>query len=105
MSKYRRSPVRPPPRADRPPPSDGPPKNRLLAALPTDDFLRLAPLLTRVPVRVKQVLHKSGEPLRIVYFLNGGVASVTTILTDGTTGEAATVGDEGMVGAEAFMSR
>jgi len=105
MSKHRRSSVRPPPRAVRPPPSDGRPKNRLLAALPTDDFLRLAPLLKRVPVRVKQVLHKSGEPLRIVYFLNGGVASITTVLADGTTVEAATVGDEGMLGVEAFLSR
>ena len=63
MSKHRRSSVRPPPRAVRPPPSDGRPKNRLLAALPTDDFRRLAPLLKRVPLRVKQVLHKNGEPL------------------------------------------
>ena len=105
MSKHRRSSVRPPPRAVRPPPSDGRPKNRLLAALPTDDFRRLAPLLKRVPLRVKQVLHKNGEPLRIVYFLNGGVASITTVLADGTTVEAATVGNEGMLGVEAFLSR
>jgi CRP-like cAMP-binding protein len=56
-----------------------------------------------VPLRSKQVLHKSGDTLRAVYFLNGGVASITTRLSDGTTIEAATVGDEGMVGIEAFL--
>jgi CRP-like cAMP-binding protein len=100
MTKKRVSPLCPP---VRPPPSDGRPKNRLLAALPADDFNRLRPFLTTVPIRVKQVLHKSGEPLKTVYFLNGGVASITTLLSDGTTVEAATVGDEGMLGVEAFL--
>ena len=80
------------------------PKNRLLAALPADNFRRLSPFLETVPIRLKQVLHKSGEPVRRVYFLNGGVASITTALADGTTVEAATVGDEGMLGVEAFLS-
>ncbi|HZR23898.1 MAG TPA: Crp/Fnr family transcriptional regulator [Vicinamibacterales bacterium] len=76
----------------------------MLASLPADDFRRLLPHLTTVPIRVKQVLHESGAPLRVVYFLNGGVASITTALSDGTTVEAATVGDEGMLGIEAFLS-
>ena len=88
----------------RPPPSDGRPKNRLLAALPAADFNRLRPLLKTVPIRVKQVLYKTGEPLAAVYFLNGGVASITTALSDGTMVEAATIGDEGMLGFEAFLS-
>jgi CRP-like cAMP-binding protein len=101
MTKKRVSPVRPP---VRPPPSDGRPKNRLLAALPAEDFDRLRPLLKTIPVRVKQVLQKSGTPLQAVYFLNGGVASITTALSDGTMVEAATVGDEGMLGVEAFLT-
>ena len=96
MSKKRHSSVRPPP-------VDGRPKNRLLAALPADDFNRLLPYLKTVPINVRQVLHKNGEPLQDVYFLNGGVASITTVLSDGRTVEAATVGDEGMVGTEAFL--
>jgi CRP-like cAMP-binding protein len=60
--------------------------------------------LKTVPIRVKQVLYENGEPLRDVYFPNGGVASITTVLLDGTTVEAATVGDEGMLGIEAFLS-
>jgi len=59
--------------------------------------------LKTVPIRLKQILHKDGEPLKTVYFLNGGVASITTVLSDGTTVEAATVGDEGMLGVEVFL--
>jgi CRP-like cAMP-binding protein len=88
----------------RPPPTDARPKNRLLAALPAADFNRLLPHLTTVPLRVRQVLQRNAEPIRTVYFLNGGVASITTVLSDGTTVEAATIGDEGLLGVEAFLS-
>jgi CRP-like cAMP-binding protein len=102
MPRKRAPSVRPPPTTG--PPPAGRPKNRLLAALTADDFSRLAPHLKIVPTHVRQVLHKNGEPLRSVYFLNGGVASITTVLTDGTTVEAATIGDEGMLGIEAFLT-
>jgi CRP-like cAMP-binding protein len=97
MSKKRASPVRPPSAEDRP-------KNRLLAALPADAFQRLRRHLKTVTLRPKQVLQKQGEQIRSVYFPNGGVVSITTVLSDGMTVEAATVGDEGMLGIEAFLS-
>ena len=53
---------------------------------------------------MKQVLQKQGEPIQYVYFPNGGVVSITTVLPDGTTVEAATIGVEGMLGVEAFLS-
>jgi CRP-like cAMP-binding protein len=89
--------------AGRPPPSRRRPKNHLLAALPEQDFRRLLPYMTTVPIRLKQVLHQAGEPLRAVYFLNGGAASIVTLLADGTMVEATTVGNEGMLGIEAFL--
>jgi CRP-like cAMP-binding protein len=75
----------------------------LLAGLPDADFRRIAPTLTTIPMRVRQVLHRHGEPLQYVYFPNGGVVSITAVLPDGAIVEAATVGDEGMVGIEAFL--
>lgn len=82
------------------------PANRLLAALPLDDFRRIQPHLTTVPVSTRQVFHKRGEPIRAVYFLNGGMASVTVAMSDGTMVEVATVGDEGVLGVGAvFGSR
>jgi len=86
------------------PRADGRPKNRLLSALHTEDFERLRPHLTTIPVRARQVLHKQGEKIEHVYFPNGGVCSVTTVLSSGATVEAATVGDEGLLGIEAFLA-
>jgi CRP-like cAMP-binding protein len=87
-----------------PPAAAARPKNQLLAGLPLDDFRKLQPHLKTVPIRARQMLHKNGEPMAVVYFLNGGVASITTVLADGTMVEAATVGDEGMLGIEAVLS-
>jgi CRP-like cAMP-binding protein len=103
MIKKRAPSVRPP-SVLRPPPIDGRPKNRLLAALPDEDFRRLLPDLKTIPIRTRQVLHQQGELIRQVYFPNGGVCSITTVLSDGMTVEAATVGDEGMLGIEAFLT-
>ena len=80
------------------------PKNKLLQALPAPEFERLEPHLKTIPTRAKQVFYKHGEPLTYVYFPNGGVVSITTVLSDGTMVETATVGNEGMVGIEAFFS-
>jgi CRP-like cAMP-binding protein len=77
------------------------PKNRLLAALPPEDFSRLAPELTTIPIRRRQVLQKQGDPPVYVFFLNGGMCSITTVMSDGTMVEAVAVGNEGMVGLEA----
>lgn len=85
------------------PPSRNRPKNRLLEALPDDDYHDLLPHLRAISVRPKQTLYNAGDRLEHVYFPTGGVFSITTVLPDGTMVEAATVGDEGMLGIEAFF--
>jgi len=95
MPKTRPSSVRPPPLLLRP-------KNRLLAALPDDDFQRLLPDLKTVPLTATTTLLKRGAPIRYVYFPNGGVCSVTAMTMDGAAVEVATVGDEGMIGIAAL---
>lgn len=80
------------------------PTNRLLASLPDDDFRRLRPALHTVPLRLRQLLHKQHEPVRYVYFPNHGLASVTTMMSDGALLEVALVGNEGMLGIEALFT-
>ena len=92
-----------PVRTARAPSDDLRPKNRLLACLPREDFERLRPHLRTRPTKVKQVFHAVNEPIREVVFPNGGVASITTVMRDGTMVETATVGDEGLLGMEAFF--
>ena len=93
-------PVRAP--TTRPPPGTRP-KNRLLACLPSADFERLRPHLKTIPVTVNQIFHALNEPIREVIFPNGGVASITAVMTDGRMVEVATVGDEGFVGISALF--
>src|SRR4051794_39541911 len=78
--------------------------NCLLAQLPADVSERLQPHLTTIPVKVRQVLYRQGDPIDYVYFPNDCVASVTSVLATGAMVEAATVGDEGMVGVEAIFA-
>ena len=87
----------------RPPPSDTRPKNRLLACLPPDDFRRLRRHLTTRPTTVKQVFQAYDQPVREVFFPNGGVASVTAVMKNGSMVEIATVGDEGLLGINALF--
>jgi CRP-like cAMP-binding protein len=89
------------PSAKRPPPTDNP--NRLLAALPAADYTRILPSLTVVPLKLKDILHKPGEPIRDVYFPGGGFCSMLTVLEDGGMVEVATIGREGMVGVSAVL--
>jgi CRP-like cAMP-binding protein len=89
------------PSANPPPPTSNP--NRLLAALPAADYARILPSLTVVPLKLKDILHKPGEPIRDVYFPGGGFCSMLTVLEDGSMVEIATVGREGMVGVSAVL--
>ena len=88
------------PSANRPPPSSNrpPPRNHLLAALPLDDYARILPTLDTVPLKLKTIMHKAGDPVRDVYFPGGGFVSMLTVLEDGTMVEIATVGREGITG-------
>lgn len=79
-------------------------KNRLLSALPDDEWKRLEGAAKHVPAVLRQCLYHAGEPLTHVYFPLGGVFSITTPLPEGTMVEAATVGQEGMLGIEALFS-
>ena len=98
MKAKRPASTRPPPSPKRRPPPAGNP-NQLLASLPTADYTRLVPTLDVIPLKLKEMIQKPGEPLQHVYFPAGGFFSVLTVLEDGGMVEVATIGREGMVGA------
>ena len=78
-------------------------KNQLLAALPSKEYSRLVAYMEVVPLEIKQHLYQRNQPIEYVYFLNYGVASMLTVLTNGSAIEVATVGNEGMVGLPVFL--
>lgn len=76
-------------------------KNRLLAALPPADLERYFSGLGMVDLRQKQVLIEQGAPITDLYFLEEGIASLLTTMTDGSTIEFSMIGMEGIVGVSA----
>ena len=75
--------------------------NRLLAALPSEDFDQLWPDLHRVSWSTRQTLYEVGAPIEHVYFSEQGIASIVVIMADGSTSEVGMIGIEGIVGASA----
>jgi CRP-like cAMP-binding protein len=86
-----------------PPHSTYPPKNRILAALPQAEFDRFLPDLHPVSLTLRQPLHEVRDPLAWVYFIEEGVASVLTTMTNGSTIEVGMIGREGVVGVAALL--
>ena len=83
---------------------DGTPlRNRLLAALPADDYARIREHLQMHTAVIGRPLQEHGTPVTRVYFPNGGVYSVTNQMRDGALVEVATVGQEGMLGIGVFL--
>jgi CRP-like cAMP-binding protein len=78
--------------------SSTPSKNRLLAALPRDEYERLLPRLELVRFPKNRILYEAGEGIHYAYFPTHGLASLFAITEDGSTLEIGTVGSEGYIG-------
>lgn len=78
-------------------------ENRLLAALPEEEFARLQPNLTTVSLPLGEVLHESSEPLDYVYFPTTAIISLLYIMENGASAEIGVAGNEGLVGVALFM--
>lgn len=77
--------------------------NRLLTALPAEEYKRLLPYLEIVSLKLKQVLYEPREPIRHIYFPNNGIVSLLSVLEDNASVEVATVGNEGLIGLPVFQ--
>ena len=78
-------------------------KNRLLAALPNNEYTRLQPHLESVQLSNRQSLCEVGDFIRHAYFLNSGMVSLLALTQSGATVEIAMVGNEGMLGIPAIL--
>ncbi len=78
-------------------------KNRILAAVPQEDFDRFFASLQPVSLPLKHLLYRVGDPLDSVYFIEEGVGSVLTSMANGSTIEVGMVGREGIVGVAALL--
>jgi CRP-like cAMP-binding protein len=78
-------------------------KNRLLAAMAPGDFAELADDLQLVTLPKKQIVYEVGSPLDQIYFIEDGLASVLTMMEDGSSSEVGMVGPEGLIGVSALL--
>jgi CRP-like cAMP-binding protein len=80
-----------------------PKDNRLLAAMPPEEYQELVGSLERVSMALGQVLYESGEAQGFVYFPTNSIVSLLYVLADGGSAEIAVTGYEGLVGISLFM--
>jgi CRP-like cAMP-binding protein len=77
-------------------------ENKILLAIPDDEFRAIRPHLESMELASHRVLHEAHEVLQDVYFPNDGLLSLVVVLADGKTVEAGIVGKEGLVGIPAI---
>ena len=73
-------------------------RNRLLRLLPAAEFNVIAPHLTPVELEMGQTLHRAGDPIEHVYFVETGFISALAVLSDGHPLEVGLIGSEGVDG-------
>jgi CRP-like cAMP-binding protein len=72
--------------------------NKILLALPPEEFDLLSSMLEFVRLKRYQIVHEAGETIKSAYFCNSGMFSVVTIMPDGKSVEVCQVGTEGFSG-------
>ena len=77
--------------------------NRLLDAMPSDEYQSLGAEMSYRPLKLRQILQKNGERISEVHFPGRSVCSITSAMEDGNMVEVAMVGREGLVGIGAAL--
>jgi CRP-like cAMP-binding protein len=83
--------------------SADPSQNYILAALPAEEFERVAPHLELVELRLGDMLYEPGGQLQHAYFPTTAIVSLYYVTESGASAESAGVGKEGVVGVSLFM--
>jgi CRP-like cAMP-binding protein len=78
-------------------------ENRLLAALPVDEYQRLLPNLQPVSFSLGQVVYEFGGRLEYVYFPTTAIVSLLYTMENGASAEMGLTGNDGVVGIALFM--
>ena len=82
---------------------DHPKQNRILAALPTEEYARLLDDLEMVTLELGQVLYEPGDCLRHVHFPTTCIVSLVFTTESGASAELAITGNDGLVGTPLIL--
>ena len=75
-----------------------PAENRILAALPAQEYARLADDLELVALSPGQTLYRAGDRIRYAYFPETCLAALIFNTTSGASTELAMTGHDGLIG-------
>jgi len=78
-------------------------RNRILAALPAAEIKLIGDKLHRVELALGQSLHRAGEPIEQVFFVESGFISALTMLSEGQPLEIGLIGAEGVAGVSVVL--
>ena len=84
-------------------PAGKPVRNKLLLAIPDQEFRRIRPRLQFVDLPHHFILHQPHQAVRFAHFPNAGLISLVVELKDGRTVEAGLLGNEGASGMPAVL--
>jgi CRP-like cAMP-binding protein len=83
--------------------SNEPVENRLLAALPSDEYERLHSRLEQVSFSLGEVVYEFGGHLDYVFFPTTSIVSLLYTMENGSSAEMGLTGNDGVVGIALFM--
>jgi CRP-like cAMP-binding protein len=78
-------------------------QNRLLDALPHEEYERLVPSLQQVSFSLGEVVYEFGGHLDYVFFPTTSIISLIYTMENGTSAEMGLTGNDGVVGIALFM--
>ena len=92
-------------RTQRPPPMTNQPEpaNRILSALPHEEFESIRPKLREVSFPIGKIVYEPEARIEHVYFVNRGIISWLAALENGATVEAGVIGPEGVAGVSVAL--
>jgi len=79
-------------------------QNRLLEALPVQDYGLIAPFLASADLERGRLLYDPGDRIDTIFFPLDGVISLMTLMENGAAIESATIGREGALGLMAAVA-
>ncbi len=80
-----------------------PKQNRLLAALPPEDYARLLPYLEFMPMPVGQTIHEPGATITHSYFPTTSIVAPLYSVESGASVRLSIIGNEGLTGISTLL--
>ena len=78
-------------------------RNRILGALPEEEFGRIVPHLTHVTLKKDEIIYLRGDAIEYVYLLESGLVSLVSTSETGSTIEVAMASKDGIVGLPVIL--